>query len=236
MKSESLFVKCKSCGKDIASSASACPNCGAKQKKLKTIHWVGIIIGILFLIGIFASPNDSQNANTGSSDLPEKKSTQTKNAISKPTEQELFENMITKYIEKYKMAKNELQKSALRADRMEDIRKNLSEMSVDNWVGRINDLSTNSEGKAILSIRITPNIDIKTWNNSLSDFSSNTLIEKDSQLYRQLMDLEKGTYVTFSGSFFSSEYDYIQETSLTEDGSMTSPEFLMKFINVKPIN
>ena len=41
MKSESLYVKCKSCGKDISKSASACPHCGAKQKKLKVIHWVG---------------------------------------------------------------------------------------------------------------------------------------------------------------------------------------------------
>ena len=72
MKSESLFVKCKTCGKDISKSASACANCGAKQKKLKVIHWVGIVFGILILIGIINSPDTDQNQESNKSNEPTK--------------------------------------------------------------------------------------------------------------------------------------------------------------------
>ena len=35
-----------------------------------------------------------------------------------------------------------------------------------------------------------------------------------------------------TGYFFNSDEDYAEETSLTEEGAMVNPEFLVKFINV----
>lgn len=236
MKSESLFIKCKFCGKDISKSASACPHCGAKQKKLKSIHWVGIVLGILLLIGIVSSPDSDQKQANNKSNHSTTSSIAEKQTIQKPTNQIDFENVVTKFIEPYKQAKNELKKSSIRSERMSAISNTLDGFAVIEWVGKINDLSTNSEGKAILSIRITPDIEIKTWNNALSDISAKTLIDQNSNLYNQLMELEIGENVKFSGVFFSSEDNFIQETSLTEEGSMMNPEFSMKFSTVTPIN
>lgn len=236
MKSDSLFIKCKSCGKDISKSASACPHCGAKQKKLKAIHWVGIVFGILILIGIVSSPDSEQKQETNKSNHSTTSAIAKKQTIQKPTSQIDFENVVTKFIEPYKQSKNELKKSSLRSERMSAISNTLNGFTVTEWVGKINDLSTNSEGKAILSIGITPDIEIKTWNNALSDISANTLIDQNTNLYNQLMELERGQNVKFSGMFFSSEDNFIQETSLTEEGSMINPEFLMKFSTVTPIN
>lgn len=53
--------KCKECGKDVSSKASACPNCGAPVKKAPTQYGCGGCLGILlicflllFIVGLFA--------------------------------------------------------------------------------------------------------------------------------------------------------------------------------------
>lgn len=59
MPSESLFTTCTHCGKQVSKSVRKCPDCGKSVKKLSAIHWVGIILGCLLLIGIINSPNDA---------------------------------------------------------------------------------------------------------------------------------------------------------------------------------
>ncbi len=61
------LIKCKSCGKEIASNAKVCPGCGAKNKKpiYKKI-WFWILVIIVILGGATASnskKNDSSSSN-----------------------------------------------------------------------------------------------------------------------------------------------------------------------------
>ena len=240
MGSESLFVKCKACGKEISSKAPACPSCGEKQKKIKKRYWIAIIIGVFILIGLLNSSNEKNSTNSTSiSDATTTKSSSSKSqtsSVNKPDKQVQFEKIVMKYVSIYKQAKNELQKSSSQAKRSSEIATLLSSFQIQSWAGTIKELSTNTEGKAILSVRINPNIEIKTWNNALSDILANTLIEQNSQLYNQLMELSIGRQVYFSGSFFNGDKDYIEETSMTEEGAMVNPEFLMKFTNITIIN
>jgi hypothetical protein len=62
MASESLFMKCSSCGKEILKSEKRCPNCGKKLKSLTLVHWIGITIGGLFVIGFFNSPQNTHRS------------------------------------------------------------------------------------------------------------------------------------------------------------------------------
>ncbi|NKC23361.1 zinc ribbon domain-containing protein [Ochrobactrum oryzae] len=41
MKSESLWIACKSCGKQMSVEAKACPNCGAPRSRYKAMKWLG---------------------------------------------------------------------------------------------------------------------------------------------------------------------------------------------------
>lgn len=234
MGSESLFTRCKGCGKDVSKSAKICPDCGAKLRKLTAIHWAGIVLGLIVVVAIFSTEDNSGNASRNT-DISGTAANGT-NQIAVPEKQSSFSNVVADYTARFGEARNELQQSTLRNQRQADIANALGDYTVDSWVGTISNLATNSEGKAILSVTISPEIRIKTWNNAFSDIASNTLIEQGTPVYEALFNLSNGQRVIFSGSFFPSRDDFIQETSLTISGSMRSPEFLFRFTSVTPIN
>lgn len=113
-----------------------------------------------------------------------------------------FINTVEKYSNDFNELNNELKQSIMRDQRQKSLLENLAKYSVKSWIGTIQKLETNSDGKAILSIRIAPDIEIKTWNNAVSDFESNSLIEKESPIYSSLLNLSEGQKVYFSGHFF----------------------------------
>ncbi len=108
--------------------------------------------------------------------------------------------------------------------------------TVSGWLGTIDDLSTNSEGKATVKIKLPcdapADIVVMTWNNALSDINDNTLIPQSSKLFDALSDIGDGKAVKFGGNFISSEKDGYEESSVTESGSMGSPEFILRFSSV----
>lgn len=61
MPSESLFTNCKHCGKAVPKSTIKCPNCGKIVKKISIIHWVGIVVGGLIVLGIVNSAGRPAN-------------------------------------------------------------------------------------------------------------------------------------------------------------------------------
>lgn len=236
MGSESLFTKCKTCGNGISKSAKVCPQCGSKQKKLSVVHWIGTVFLGLILIGVINSPDNKATSNDSNSNTAIFQTKARSLETQMPEGQLRFIQAVTEYATEFRGAKNELQQSATRDKRKKFISSSLNDYSVNSWIGTINQLKTNTEGKAVLSVRISPDIEIKTWNNALSDMAYNTLIEKGTPVFNSLFDLSNGQRVKFSGSFVPSEDDFIKETSLTIDGSMRKPEFLFKFKSVKPIN
>jgi hypothetical protein len=64
--------------------------------------------------------------------------------------------------------------------------------------------------------------------------SPNTMISRNDVLYRSLMNIKKGDEVVVSGIFLlkNNGDDYLYEASLTEKGSMTNPEFFVKFTQI----
>ena len=58
------LVKCKTCGEDVAKSATVCPHCGAKLKKRHPILGIIIIIFGLALIGTAFGGGASKSGNT----------------------------------------------------------------------------------------------------------------------------------------------------------------------------
>lgn len=150
-----------------------------------------------------------------------------------PANQRDFLAVAIDYRERFRSAANELQQSALRDERRAAFKKALgSRLTVEHWIGTLRKLETNSEGKAIVTVRLAPGVDLLTWNNSLSDTMHQTMIDQGTPLYAALMNMSVGDPVIVSGSFLESDEDGVWETSMTIDGSMTAPEFLFRFTTI----
>ena len=74
-----------------------------------------------------------------------------------------------------------MQKGASRPNRAKSICVAIPDRRATQWVGNVSRVSSNSEGKGVLNIEIASGVQVKTWNNALSDSFDNTLI--DSQAY-----------------------------------------------------
>lgn len=106
---------------------------------------------------------------------------------------------------------------------------------VQDWVGQVSTRSTNNEGKGVLRISIGPDVAVKTWNNALSDIGDRTLIEPGSPAFNVMGTLRNGDWVRFSGRFFPDQTDCVREPSMTIRGTMTSPEFIFRFDDIRRI-
>ncbi len=249
MGSKSLFVKCSTCGADIAKSAKTCPHCGGKQKKRPVIRIIAVIFLVLSIAAAILPSEKTKKTQTQTKDskttvfLTDSKqpSISTNNSSEKvaketsedkhitPADQNMFIELITTSMKDFLNAKNEVQESMARDKRKVALQNSSINRSIQSWIGKIDRLSTNSEGKAILYVKINQDISLATMNNSFSDSNYNTLIDKSSNMYLTLSDLSVGDVIEFSGSFFPSKQDHFHETSLTIQGSMKQPEFLFKF-------
>lgn len=234
MTSTSLWTDCKGCGKQVSVSARSCPHCGAKRSRYRLLKWIGGGVATVSILAALASPDKSETKNAANN-----KPTQVDVVISTevefvaPEKQRQFTSITASFEERFNATSNELQQNVLRDERRDAVVSATgADENASGWVGTIKRLETNTEGKAILSVRLSPNTSIQTWNNALSDFGSDTLIEKGTKLYNTLMGLEVGDRVEVSGRFFPSGQDGFQETSITLRGSMTDPEYLFKFSTV----
>ena len=144
-----------------------------------------------------------------------------------------FRELINQSQEDYRNAHNNILKSEARDKRRHNLLRSLSSLKVKNWHGIITEIDTTSDGRVIFGVEIErSNIVLSTWNNSLSDIFDYSLIEKGSNVYKQVRNLSVGQKVNFSGTFYQDKSDFIREKSVTENGSMLMPEFLFKFTDV----
>lgn len=137
--------------------------------------------------------------------------------------------------QQYRDGANEMAKGASRPSRAVAICRALRSPSVQGWLGRIKTLSTNGDGKGVISIEVARDVYLKTWNNSLSDISDRTLIDPASAMFRTASGLSSGQAVRFSATLFPSDADCYREASLTMDGSITSPEFIMRLTAIEAV-
>lgn len=132
-------------------------------------------------------------------------------------------------IAKYNAAETDLQRSKVMRDRNAELLNLLGGYEVRDWVGVIDTVGANGEGKAYVSVELFPGIQVKTWNNALSDTGDSTLIPDSDPMYDALLGVTPGDEVIFSGTLFADPNETLRTTNMTETFSVRSPEFLMQF-------
>lgn len=241
------LIVCRECGAQVSSTAKACPQCGAPVAKkggiFKKVMMVcgGLVVG-LWVLGMIVQNNKPAPAgapSTAAATAPQATAAVQRVAApaapvkpALPATEAAFVSAIEQARADYRAASTDFQKGATRPARMKAICKAVPDTTVSNWVGTISTLSTNNDGKGVIAIEVARDIALKTWNNSLSDIGDKTLIEPGTPLFQTLGTLKTGDVVVFSGTFAKSESDCYRETSITLDGSMRDPEFVMRFRSI----
>jgi hypothetical protein len=150
-----------------------------------------------------------------------------------PPQEENFIKIISQAQTDAKNADNDMQKGGIKVRRDKSICTLMPNKAVKNWVGKVNKVGANSDGKGVLVVTLAKGITLKTWNNEFSDMSSKTLIDPNSKLFQNASMLKKGDSITFSGTFLpGKDGECIYEGSVSLSGKLRDPEFIFRFSSV----
>lgn len=189
--------------------------------------WLLVAGGTILLL-LAAIPSQPE----GTVDKPQKVAEEPKQPRL-PADQQKFIEIVSDAAEKFRHAKNELQETVLRDDRSIELYRAFNSSHVRNWQGTIAKLETTSDGDAILTVMIADGVFLKTWGNSLSDYQDETLIPRNSEAFATLLNLHRGDKLVFSGAFITDDRGYFKEASVTIRGSVTEPEFIFRFDEIR---
>ena len=228
---------------DILAGRNAVAPDLAKSKKSFPIGKIIIALFIVLVIVGVESKNDHSPASASSSqpsgiaDPSETTVSSVANAESSadqlkaymPRDQVAFVKVIEAARTQYAAGINEMAKGAARPTRARALCNALPSRNVTGWVGQVTDLTTNGDGKGVLTLEVGPSISFKTWNNSLSDISDRTLIEPSSKLFSVATALQDGQIVRFGGHLYASSTDCFEEASMSLARSVQDPDFIFSF-------
>lgn len=201
-----------------------------KSNQKLSVGFLAVVL-LIFLISIFSSDKNSKP-----SEEFHKRSVSGPLVEYQPSEQQGFIKIIESARSDLDKAQNDMVKGGIRLKRKEEICKFLNSKKIENWVGTIKTLDSNSEGKGVLAVSIADDITLETWNNALSDIGSRTLIDTKSEFFSIVSNMGVGQRVVFSGTFYPSDKDCIEEQSLTINGSLSEPGFTLKFSSISSLD
>lgn len=152
-----------------------------------------------------------------------------------PEKERTFIDITTNAISENSSAKNDMQRGGVKVRRDDAICSSLKKRTVNDWIGTVKKVDSNSDGKGVLEVEIAKDVTLKTWNNAFSDSSFDTLIDPRSKLFADASSLSVGDGVKFSGSFFKGRDACIKESSMSLRGGLEEPDFIFKFTQIKKI-
>jgi len=194
------------------------------------------VIAIFVVLVIVANVRDKKSTKSNNLHAAESNTNPT-TSYSIPEQEELFISIISKAQSDARSAKNDMVKGGIKARRNKSLCSNISSSKIDNWIGSVASIDSNSDGKGVLKIRLSDGLYFTTWNNELSDSlgSYGTLIDPSSELFMQASSLSRRDKVKFSGNLFYSQDDCFDEQSITLDGKLNEPEYTFKFTAIEKI-
>ncbi|HCA9741444.1 TPA: hypothetical protein MYK25_000819 [Klebsiella pneumoniae] len=152
--------------------------------------------------------------------------------VQMPSDEAEFVTIVSQAQEAIKSSTNDMQVGGVKARRDADLCKLITDTSINGWLGKVEDIGANSDGKGVISLELADGITLKTWNNSFSDGRDNTLIESGTDVFEAASSLKNGDIVRFSGDFIADKSSCLREASLSLRGKISSPEFIFRFRNI----
>jgi hypothetical protein len=156
-----------------------------QRSKPKITFWRVVVLCFLGLAvyGTFTDGPASKSppaAATVPSPSPLAAATPEPSPLPLPADQIAFQGVIEASRQAYDAAANDLAKGGERPKRGQAICQTLESRTVRDWVGKVYRLSTNSEGRGVLSVELDGDIWVSTWSIALADIGSDTMIDPAS--------------------------------------------------------
>lgn len=114
--------------------------------------------------------------------------------------------------------------TAIQSQRRDALCELLQDVAVTNWVGRVHALQADTEGRGIVTVKLTNDVVLTTAISPRNETEADTLVPRKSPLYADVSRYKTGDMVVISGEFLSSP-----ETCVADIGSLTEPAFVFKF-------
>jgi RNA polymerase subunit RPABC4/transcription elongation factor Spt4 len=76
MPTESAFIQCGSCRRQTPKNATKCQHCGARQRRLTVIHWIGIVLGTFIIISIISAPSNEKASDVAENSTSKESATE----------------------------------------------------------------------------------------------------------------------------------------------------------------
>lgn len=148
-----------------------------------------------------------------------------------PAQEAQFIQIANEARDTFATASNDLKAGAALSGRNDAMCQLLGSGQVAGWTGTVTTLDSNGDGHGIVTIEIAPDTELGTWNNAFSDIMDDTLV-KPGPLLNKLLELEEGENVRFSGTFRGSGGTCVNDSRLTQAGSVEDPSFIFRFADI----
>jgi len=234
-----VAIKCKHCGSNLSESHQKTADAPVKAKKSLSKQWWfwgAIVVGVTAITVMSKPPNtDRSGASISTAAREDTQLAAASETVVLPADQNRLMQAVAIGQAESRSAENDMQRGGVKAKRDGAVCAALSSLTVSDWVGSIDKIGSNSDGKGVLAIKLADGLRVKTWNNSLSDVMDGTLIEPGTKLFQGASAMKEGQRIVFSGTFFRGrEGDCIKEQSLSLRGKIEDPEFVFKFTAISP--
>lgn len=162
-----------------------------------------------------------------------------RSAAKPPTTEARLVARIDHYRRAWNANSNGMDDSGIRARRAAAICHVMHTQTASRWTGTVEAVGLSDlpgmhrQIGAWVTIRVSRHLTFSTAEESPLD-TEHTMANPGTPLFTELQALQKGERVSFTGGPFSDKHDCMQETSATEDGGMTDPDFLFRFDRITP--
>ncbi len=190
--------------------------------------FVGMIAASVFLQVFSPTPPQGQASAPVAASAPAE--------VAPPSAQDRFEQARVALEKAYNDAPNEIKKSAVFNQANETTVKLAGQEGfvAKNWHGVVSQISTDQGGAhAFLVIKSGLGYPVTYKTTQMTAFDVGTAIRRGTPMYEKLGALSDGDRVVFTAQFIRDRARGLREVSLTEEGSLSEPEFLVKFQDIK---
>lgn len=153
-------------------------------------------------------------------------------ASTMPADQKAFMEQIYASMDEIDAAETELQRAVALRTRDDLLCKILSDFTATDWIGSITEIGATGDGEAHVEIELDNSITVKTWNNSFSDISDNTLIKPSDPNFAKLVAMSENMDVVFSAKFLRGRDFCLKQGNLTDVFYGVDPKFIVKFVAI----